>query len=120
MKISFNIDYRTNWGESVYLVGSCAALGGGDPQKAVKLSLDGDEHWSVNVNIPRTVKQIEYRYFVKHDNGAEKREWGPMHRLVFSSADTYDIYDRWQDMPKDKPYYSWPSPNVYATVQSAR
>ena len=106
MKISFNIDYRTNWGESVYLVGSCAALGGGDPQKAVKLSLDGDEHWSVNVNIPRTVKQIEYRYFVKHDNGAEKREWGPMHRLVFSSADTYDIYDRWQDMPKDKPYYS--------------
>ena len=106
MKITFNIDYRTNWGESVFLVGSCAALGGGDAQKAVKLSLDGDEHWSVTVNIPRTVKQIEYRYFVKNDNGGEKREWGPMHRLVFSPADKYDIFDRWQDMPKDKPYYS--------------
>ena len=28
MKITFNIDYRTNWGESLYIVGTIPELGG--------------------------------------------------------------------------------------------
>ena len=45
MKLIFNIDYRTNWGESVYVSGDIPALGAGDYSKAVKLTLDGIDKW---------------------------------------------------------------------------
>ncbi len=43
MNLSFHIDYRTNWGESVYLTGNIPALGNGDKNKAVKLDLFGSQ-----------------------------------------------------------------------------
>ncbi len=52
MKIIFNIRYRTNWGESVYIVGDVDALGGGDYNKAIKLKLDGNDRWSAAIETP--------------------------------------------------------------------
>ncbi len=37
MKLNFNIDYRTNWGESLYISGNTPRLGDGDRSRAVKL-----------------------------------------------------------------------------------
>ena len=107
MKVSFNIDYRTNWGESVYLVGSCSALGENDKSRAIKLALEGAEAWKAEVDIPDGITDFTYSYFIRHDNGSEKHEWGAPH--AFSSRDyarEIRIYDRWQDQPWDKPYYS--------------
>ncbi len=107
MKLIFNIDYRTNWGESVYVSGDIPALGAGDYSKAVKLTLDGIDKWSAAVELPAGTKSFHYRYLVRRDDGSIKDEWG--HGNTFSpSADTsvYNIYDRWQDQPFDKPYYS--------------
>ncbi len=104
MKVTFNIDYRTHWGESVYLTGTCDALGASDLAKAVKLEPDGDEHWSAEITMPDAA--FEYGYIVKHDNGHVRREWGAPRSFVPSGAGEYRIYDRWQDLPWDKPYYS--------------
>ena len=48
MKLNFNIDYRTNWGESVYIVASIPQLGGGDEGSAVKMELDGVGLWTLS------------------------------------------------------------------------
>ena len=107
MKLSFHIDYRTNWGESVYITGPVAALGGGDPAKAPKLELHNDSKWTLSVDVPADTPDFEYRYFVRHENGSVKNEWGPAHRFrAGSEIPHYRIHDRWQDMPWDKPYYS--------------
>ncbi|MDE6331743.1 MAG: 4-alpha-glucanotransferase, partial [Muribaculaceae bacterium] len=107
MKLSFHIDYRTNWGESVFIVGDPMALGAGDMSSAVKMTLTGTENWCVEVEVPDTVREFEYRYFVRHDNGGTKDEWGRPHRFVRGrSAKNFNINDRWQDQPWDKPYYS--------------
>ena len=107
MKITLNIDYRTNWGESVYVVGDPEQLGGGDESQAVKMSLDGTEHWSMTVEVPDAVGDFDYRYIVRHDNGYTKHEWGKPHTFVKARvAKTYEVYDRWQDQPYDKPYYA--------------
>ena len=37
MKLNFNIDYRTSWGEWLYIVGTCPALGGGNEEAARRL-----------------------------------------------------------------------------------
>lgn len=107
MKITFNIDYRTNWGESLYITGDCAQLGEGRYADALKMDFDGHGRWSKTIEVSDDTTPISYRYEVRHDHGGTKSEWGPSHRFVRGrSARTYMIYDRWQDQPWDKPYYS--------------
>lgn len=107
MKLSFNIDYRTNWGESVYITGNIPELGGGDFSKALKLELDGVESWSTVIEADDKTPDFEYSYIVKHENGYVKQEWGTPHKFLRArTAKTYEIFDRWQDTPLDKPYYS--------------
>ena len=107
MKLTFNVGYRTNWGESVFVSGNCAALGNGDYHSAVKLELDGTEHWSVSIDVPDDTQVIEYHYEVRHENGSTKAEWGAPHVFLRGrSCRTYEIFDRWQDQPWDKPYYA--------------
>ena len=107
MKLTFNIDYRTNWGESVYVTGNLQALGSGDMSAAVKLTLRGTEAWSTEVEVPDDTREFEYRYFVRHENGGLKEEWGDPHRFIRGrNVKNFHICDRWQDQPWDKPYYS--------------
>lgn len=107
MKLTFTVNYHTEWGESLFLTGSALALGENDLARAVPMRLVGSETWTVFVEIPDTVREFTYSYIVRHDNGYVKREWGKA-RVFRHSADThvFDILDRWQDQPWDKPYYS--------------
>ena len=107
MNLSFNIDYRTRWGESVYITGDIPALGNGDKSKALKLNLYGEQTWKTRVTLPDTTGDFTYSYFIRHDNGYEKYEWGKGHSFRSGKGvPEYEIYDRWQDMPWDKPDYS--------------
>lgn len=106
MKLTFDINYRTRWGESLYLSGSSSVLGDNDPDHAVKMELHETEHWTVTIDLPHTIRALEYRYFVRHDSGHIINEWGAPHIFRPAACDSYHIYDRWQDQPWDKPFYS--------------
>lgn len=107
MKLKFRVDYRTEWGESVYLTGSAKALGGGDEALALPMTLHTPETWTAEVEIPDSEAPFTYAYIVRHDNGYVKREWGKPRTFRRSdSAHIFDITDRWQDQPWDKPYYA--------------
>ncbi len=69
MKLSFNIAYRTNWGESVYISGNIPELGNGNIDRAVKLNLSGAESWSLIVDVDDATPDFEYSYIIKHENG---------------------------------------------------
>lgn len=107
MKLTFNIDYRTNWGESVYVLGSIPELGNNQESKAVKMQFDGESKWSCVITLPDSTSEFTYGYVVKAENGASRKEWGK--QRVFSAikkVTDYDLLDCWQDMPEDKPLYS--------------
>lgn len=107
MKIIFNIDYRTNWGESLYVTGNIGALGYGNYSKAVKLNPQGSDKWWVEVDFRGKTNSFNYRYIVLRDDGSVKEEWGYGNTFVASpNAKIYRIYDHWQDQPIDKPFYS--------------
>ncbi len=107
MKITFQVNYRTEWGESLFLTGSIAVLGEGNPVLAVPMTLSGEQTWSVDIEIPDSVTEFDYGYIVRHDNGSVKREWGKPRRFEYESGSSlFHILDRWQDQPWDKPYYS--------------
>ncbi len=107
MKLTFNIDYRTNWGESLYITSDLEEFGSGNYDNAVKLRLLDEFHWQAVVEIPDNTPDFTYRYFVRHENGYTKNEWGHGHKFHRGrSSKTYEIFDRWQDQPWDKPFYS--------------
>lgn len=109
MKIIFNIQYRTNWGESLYMCGDIPQLGGGNDKEAVELRYLGDEHWQLTLELPENtnLKSFSYRYIVKAENAPWRLEWGEPHRFQAATGNSrYDIYDCWQDQPMDMPYYS--------------
>jgi 4-alpha-glucanotransferase len=107
MKISFNINYRTKWGESLYICGSLPELGAGDDSKAPRLDYLGGETWHLTIDVNDLAGEFDYRYIVKPDHGAWRMEWGDPHRFNPAPGITEaEIYDRWQDQPYDKPYYS--------------
>lgn len=107
MKLKFSIDYRTNWGEELYLLADSPMLGGGDYASAVKLTPANPGVWTLDIELPDGLAPFSYRYFVRNGAGDVKNEWG--HDRTFTPAPgvhVYDIYDRWQDQPLDKPFYS--------------
>ncbi|MBD5226237.1 MAG: 4-alpha-glucanotransferase [Bacteroidales bacterium] len=108
MNIKFNIDYRTRWGETLCISGSIPELGGGDPDCAVKMDIEGDRTWSLNIHLPDYTDKFEYSYIVCRENGTRRYEWGkkPHSFVPGTRVHEYEIYDSWQDQPWNKPYYS--------------
>ena len=107
MKITFQVNYHTRWGESLYVSGEPEALGGGDLSKAVAMSLTGFQTWSVTVELPDSLDVVTYNYVVCRDDGSSRREWGKPRRLERHTSTPYIyVIDRWQDQPWDKPYYA--------------
>lgn len=54
MKLVFKIDYRTAWGEALYITGNIAALGNGDAGKLRAMQLDGLENGLSRSKSPTT------------------------------------------------------------------
>lgn len=107
MKIIFNINYRTKWGESVYIVGNCKELGDSNVYSAVKMEPESDERWNLMIDVPEDSSDIYYTYFVKDDTGKHRYEWGKHHEVVLGKGiETYELYDKWNDCPDNKVFYS--------------
>lgn len=107
MKFTFIVDYRTEWGESLFVTGSAEALGGGELDRAVPMAMTGDQTWVAEVEMAESESEFEYAYIVRHENGYVKREWGKPRQFRHSpDLHRVEIRDRWQDQPQDKPYYS--------------
>ncbi|MCH5220099.1 MAG: 4-alpha-glucanotransferase [Muribaculaceae bacterium] len=107
MKLTLNINYRTNWGETLYVTGSPAVLGKNNYKKAVALTSVAGDNWVADINIPASTKSFSYRYFVRHDDGTVRDEYGASRQVQVNKNTTHAVmYDRWQEEPSDKPYYS--------------
>ncbi|MDE6340464.1 MAG: 4-alpha-glucanotransferase [Muribaculaceae bacterium] len=107
MKITLNINYHTQWGESLFVCGSIPELGNGDAKKAVEMNLASPGSWSLELNLKRDPGDFDYRFIVKAPEKAWRFEWGAPHRFIGGKGiSVYRIFSSWQDMPADKPFYS--------------
>lgn len=107
MNLTFSIDYRTDWGESLYIVGDIPALGNNDPVNAVKLQFKGPQTWKVSISVAENTREFSYSYMVRHDDGRVRKEWGKGHRFYGGAGvSDFEIFDHWSDLPWNKPFYS--------------
>ena len=107
MKISFVINYHTEWGESLYLCGGIPELGGGDIHEAVEMTLVSPDTWELVINLPQAPSDFDYSFIVKAPNKEWKFEWGAPHRFTAGQGiKDYAIFDAWHAQPHDKPFFS--------------
>ncbi|MBO7553122.1 MAG: 4-alpha-glucanotransferase [Bacteroidaceae bacterium] len=110
MKLIFNIEYRTHWGEDVRVMGSVPELGNQLVQSAFPLqTLDGI-HWTaeVNIKVPAN-KTIQYSYHIYNNGKLTRSEWNSIPRTLHvpnSKKKVFRLQDYWKDLPEDLALYS--------------
>ena len=108
MKILFNVEYHTTFGENLVL-NILPEKEGGKVSQHKMTTLDG-EHWFVEIRKetkPGTF--IDYYYSLMRGDQEARHEWMvEPHRLEFAAtkAVRYVVYDHWIDIPEDAYMYS--------------
>ena len=106
MKILFNLDYHTTFGEQLVLN---ILKDDKETERFPMSTIDGD-HWFVSISrTAKTGSHIDYYYTVCIDNEEKRHEWlVEPHRLEFAAVKgtSYTVYDHWIDIPEDAYLYS--------------
>ena len=107
MKIRFNLEYSTVYGENIVLNIMDAA----EPDKLVRHAMKPatDKSWKCDIDVPAKMGQIDYFYNVERDGKELRHEWTVIpHRLDLNAAkaNRYITYDHWNDLPDDSYLYS--------------
>ena len=106
MKIFFNIQYATTFGEILRLnvVGK-----GKDIEKVYSMNTYDGKSWHCEIAAENGMSQMEYYYSVENGDSEVRHEWTTVsHRLELNAkrAMTYFVNDRWNDIPYDSYLYS--------------
>lgn len=97
MQIKFQIDYRTRWGQAIFVSGSLPELGKWDIEKALPLSPTTGEHWEGSIEMSDS-SLFEYKYCIKNEEGHVEWEFGQNRLCDLNSADIKDLFlkDFWR------------------------
>lgn len=99
MKIDFYLRFRTQFGQSLAIVGNLPALGNNEMEKALRMSFLSDELWQASIEIdPSEIDTLHYRYIHTTEKGEQKKE-AEKERAIDLKKATHDILmiDTWND-----------------------
>ncbi|MEM6765375.1 MAG: 4-alpha-glucanotransferase [Bacteroidota bacterium] len=99
MILRFKIDYRTTWGERIYVCGSTPELGEWQIEQCPEMMLVGAETWELVLDLPyEKIPAFEYKYLIKNDEGRLTWEFGNNRALRFSGKkyEIIDLLDTWR------------------------
>ncbi len=105
MKIKFNIDYHTFWGQKVMVTGSGNELGDWDLDNAISLEFMGGGTWSKEILFPVNSGSIEYKFLTYDDNHKTyELEFGENRVLSWQTNDhpAITIRDAWRSHNNDQ------------------
>ena len=108
MKIFFNVEYHTTFGENLVL----NIMSDRDKAKVVQYKMNTSDglHWSCELaKTTKSCAYIDYYYSVMREDEEIRHEWLiEPHRLEFAvqKANRYVVYDHWLDIPEDAYMYS--------------
>ncbi|WP_321438260.1 4-alpha-glucanotransferase [uncultured Bacteroides sp.] len=110
MILSFHIEYRTNWGEEVRILGSVPELGSWEEGQTVPLQTVDGTNWNISKEIQcPTDEVVKYTYYIYKDGEPVRKEWDSFPRQIHVSSNENIIYrnlDAWKNIPKKQFFYS--------------
>ncbi len=105
MRLKLQIDYHTDWGQTVYACGSVPALGNWEKDKAAEMKNISPSIWELEIEAG-DVTDIEYQYLVKDQSNIVAHEWGSPHWLRTETDKRFDVQDVWRGVPQQKFLYT--------------
>ena len=107
MKISFNINFHTVWGQVLYVTGSTPELGSWNNLQAREMQYAGNGNWNLDIELPDEGVEFEYRYFLLSNGKQIFEEWQRNHRVRIQDVrQDYTLIDYWQNRPGNSTEYS--------------
>lgn len=105
MKLKFTIHYRTQWGESLYIVLRYLSLDGTQRSSHLLMTTADGELWTLETAVVESrqhpLSTISYHYQVEDADGQVLRqEWSQIPRSYsVDSSKSYVFADLWRDLP---------------------
>lgn len=99
VRVTLRINYLTNFGETMCVAGSTAALGDWDAAKGFALSYAGDARWEGTLFLPfNDAGSFEYKYFVRRSDGSALWEDGCNRVLRYfpEAHSAMEVTDAWR------------------------
>ena len=112
MKLKFNIQYGTQWGESIHVVIVYRSLDGTERTSNLLMLTEDGQWWTVETAVVASrqhpVNELSYHYQVEDEDGRVlRREWTLVPRCyAFESSQSYVFADQWRDRPLNAHLYS--------------
>lgn len=100
MELTVHIQYNTQWGENVYIVGSIPELGNWDNRFALRMQYSGNGEWKLSVPVFVYKQPVEFRFLIVRDGETEREEYG-MHQIILPNRNgKINIRSVWKDKPE--------------------
>ena len=106
MKLTFQINYRAAYGETLCIFESENPFLGWTRENPLLLTCQGSDFWTTTVDVP-TAGEAHYNYAIRYDHGGMNPEPGRPRRMIFYPSDKdIVIRDFWQVNDYEKSFYS--------------
>jgi alpha-amylase len=94
VRVTFNENATTYWGQNVFVVGGIPALGSWNTASAVPLSASGYPVWSAGTPVPASTS-FQYKYIKKNPDGSVSWESDP-NRSAGTGTGPLTLNDTWR------------------------
>jgi len=111
MKINFNIQYYTIWGQTLHVVGSLPELGEWNKDSAKAMRYAGNGSWTLEIDLDSASYNrpfvFEYKYFLSNNTNVLFEEWQKSHKQSIDDlTKNYLLMDNWFSRPQNMAFYS--------------
>lgn len=107
MNLTFQLNYRAEWGQTLCLIETQNALLGWTPEHPLCLNCQGSDFWTITVPVTDFAGEITYKYAILHTDGHLVYEAGKDRVIHLQAADKrLIIRDFWQVNDYEKAFYS--------------
>ena len=107
MTISFQINYRTEWGQDLCVIETKDSILGWTEKHPLVLNCQGQDYWTANVPVSDFAGEVHYKYAIRLADGNYIYEAGNERSLLLFSEDKKVIvHDFWQVNDYEKAFYS--------------
>ncbi len=116
MKLSFHINYKTVWGETLHAVLYRAHATINENKINIPLTTQDGENWSGHILLEfNQPLAMAYHYEVRHEGKTVRSEWQLTPRMlpVNPKKNTYILQDTWRDLPCESWMYTSAMTNVF-------
>lgn len=115
MTIRFSINYETDQGGELYIIGSSNELGNNNINEAFKLTQGDGNIWEGEIKFDAAKERsLSYRYFIKTSDGQVYFEAGKERTIAVStSTRLVEALDQWQGNNADAPFLTAPFNQVF-------